>query len=125
MRGECRKRRGQARLSAARTGQRVSVAANELLELRATIVTNILVNRHFSQAPENSFTSILSHKLVVVRGVQGTAPTSGPSAQDSAGDQDSHNGYCLNQVNQRCGWMQRTCDKGISSHHFSPGLSYT
>src|ERR1700726_211649 len=119
MRGERRKRRGQARLSAARTGERVSVAANEPLELRATIVTNILVNRHFSQAPENSFTSILSHNLVVVRSVQGNMPTSRPSAEDSAGDEDSHNGYSLNKVDQRCGWMQRACDKGISSHHFS------
>src|ERR1700719_1318104 len=55
MRGERRKRRSQVRLSAARTGERVSVAANELLELVATIVTDIFVNRHFSQAPENGF----------------------------------------------------------------------
>src|ERR1700688_3112652 len=123
MRGERRKRRSQVRLSAARTGERVSVAANEFLELRATIVTNIFVNRHFRRAPENRFTSILSHNLVVVRCVQGTAPTPRPSAEDSAGDENSHNGYSLNHVDHRRGWMQRACDKGISSHHFSSDLS--
>ena len=88
MRGERRKRRSQVRLSAARTGERVSVAANELLELVATIVTDIFVNRHFSQAPENSFNSILSHKLVVVRSLRVSTFT----AEQSSYHQDAYNG---------------------------------
>ena len=75
------------RLSATRTGQGVLVAANEFLEFRATIVTNIFVNRHFSQAPDYSFSPILSHKLVVVRGRRViTSLTEEPS-----GDEDSNN----------------------------------
>ena len=63
MRRECRKRSGQMRLPAARAGNRVSVAAHQFLELVSAVVTDIFVNRHFSMAPENGVSSILSHRL--------------------------------------------------------------
>ena|SRR5579864_8084793 len=63
MRGECRKGGRQVRLAATRTSDCVSVFADQFLELGPAIVTDIFVNRHISEAPGNSFSSILAQKL--------------------------------------------------------------
>jgi hypothetical protein len=44
------KRSGEVRLAAIRTGNRIAITANQLLEFGSTIFTNVFKNRHFTDS---------------------------------------------------------------------------
>jgi len=60
---ECGKRRGEMRLAATRTSNRIAIMTNQFLEFGSTIFTNVFKDRHFySLRTPRSFCTILPQR---------------------------------------------------------------